>query len=200
MSAGWSTQDGDTFWSHRSSHSILRYEVSDRRLHQVLTNVVISATALSKVKDIPSSVSTTWRRQTAKPLSLPKRLRTSGWVRLQSWSYCGKCEMFEPRKLQPSFARRTPTLLHTASKCGNATYTVPSVDDVPLVLCHITPEEQHILSPFEIHCGEYVCHFKGYCQRTGPFRVSWCATLVEQKIHALRDQLQKQRCLQPRSF
>ena len=90
--------------------------------------------------------------------------------------------MLEPRKLQPSFPRRTPTLFHSSCECGNSTYTVPSVDDAPLVLRRLTPEEQRILSPFKIHCGEYVRHFNGYRQRTGPFRLSWCPTLVAQKI------------------
>lgn len=37
-------------------------------------------------------------------------------------------------------------------------------------------------SPFDIHCGDYVRIFNGYRQRTGPFRISWCRELVQQKI------------------
>ena len=113
------------------------------------------------------------------------------WSKYQSWTYYPKYLLLEPRKLPPTFARRTAAPPHRACKCGHGTYTVPTVDDVPLVLRCITTEDQHILSPFDIHCGEYSRHFNGYRQRTGPFTVNWCRTLVAEKIDNIADSCRK---------
>ena len=51
-----------------------------------------------------------------------------------------------------------------------------------LLLRNVTIEDQRLLSPFDIHCGDYVRMFNGYRQRTGPFRISWSRELVQQKI------------------
>lgn len=66
-------------------------------------------------------------------------------------------------------------------------YVVPSLNDVPLLLHNVTKEGQRLLSPFEIHCGDYVRMFNGYRQRTGPFRMSWCKQMVQQKISLVED-------------
>jgi len=115
------------------------------------------------------------------------------WCEFQSWTFCQKCQMLEPRKLQPSFARRTPTPLNNSCKCGNRIYTVPCVEDVPIILRSLSPQDQRLLSPFDIHCGDYVRHFNGYRQRTEPFRVTWCPTLVADKIEAVADHCRKER-------
>ena len=104
------------------------------------------------------------------------------WARYQSWTFCDKCGKLEPRKLLPAFRRRAPTPLNKTCKCSNATYVVPDVDDVPLLLRNVTIEDQRLLSPFDVHCGDYVRMFNGYRQRTGPFRISWSKELVQQKI------------------
>ena len=116
------------------------------------------------------------------------------WLQYQSWTYCPKCNMLEPHKLQPSFARRTATTIHARCKCGNGVYTVPSVDNVPIILRSLSLEDQRVLSPFEVHCGDYSR------QRTGPFRVTWCLTLVTQKIEAIPDARRKQLLFQAYNF
>lgn len=47
------------------------------------------------------------------------------------------------------------------------------------------------LRPFEIHCGDYKRMMHGYRQRTGPFRVTWCPVLVEDKIDSIEDHCRK---------
>ena len=93
-------------------------------------------------------------------------------------TFCEKCGKLEPRKLLPAFRRRAPTPLHNTCKCSHRNYVVPDVDDVPLLLRNVTIEEQRVLSPFDIHCGDYVRMFNGYRQRTGPFRISWITGAV----------------------
>ena len=104
------------------------------------------------------------------------------WAQFQSWTFCDTCGKLEPTKLLPAFRRKTATSLHNTCKCSNATYVVPSLDDVPFLLRNVTIEDQRLLSPFEIHSGDYVRMFNGYRQRTGPFRVTWCKQMVQQKI------------------
>lgn len=87
-------------------------------------------------------------------------------------------------------------LLHsTACKCSRGIYQVPNTDDVPLLLCTLTVEDQRVLSPFEVHCGQYRRIFNGYRQRTGPFRVSWCTSIVREKIEDIADENRRDRLL-----
>ena len=109
------------------------------------------------------------------------------WARFQSWTFCDKCGKLEVRKLLPTFRRRAPTPLNHTCKCSTATYVVPDVDDVPLLLRNVTIQDQRVLSPFDIHCGDYVRMFNGYRQRSGPFRISWSGELVQQKISRVED-------------
>ena len=64
---------------------------------------------------------------------------------------------------------------------------MPATDDVPLVLRTLTIEDQRLLSPFNVHIGDYRRMFNGYRQRTGPFRVSWTTTLVRETIEQIAD-------------
>ena len=75
-----------------------------------------------------------------------------------------------------------------------------SVDDIPILLRSLLIDDQHVLSPFEVHCREYSRHFNRYCQHTGPFRVTWCPTLVTQEIEAIPDARRKQQLFQAYDF
>ena len=101
----------------------------------------------------------------------------------------------DPRKLLPPFRNRRPTPLFTACKCSRGTYEVPATDDIPLVLRTLTIEDQRLLSPFNVHCGDYCRMFNGYRQRTGPFRVSWTTTLVRETIEQIADKDRRDRLL-----
>ena len=57
----------------------------------------------------------------------------------------------------------------------------------PLLLRNLAIEDQRLLSPFDIHCSDYICMFNGYRQRTGLFRISWCKQMVQQKICLVED-------------
>lgn len=147
MSAGWSAENAETFWSPRPIQSILLYDISERRVGQLEERREQRDATLENRCD-------TFIRQNhlehadGEPIIVTEESDDLAfWCQYQSWTYCPKCLLLEPRKLPPTFARRTPTLPHRACKCGNGTYTVPTVDDVPLVLRHVTSEEQRILSP-----------------------------------------------------
>lgn len=113
-------------------------------------------------------------------------LRT--WCIEKSWSFCPKCGHLAFEKLLPSFRTSTPSPLDRKCKCGNGVYTVPQPDDVPLLLRNLTTHDIRVLRPFDIHCGEYKRVVHGYRQRTGPFRITWSALTVQQKILAIEDQ------------
>ena len=116
-------------------------------------------------------------------------LRT--WCIEKSWLFCPKCGHLAFEKLLPSFCTSTPSPLDRKCKCGNGVYTVPQPDDVPLLLRNLTTEDIRVLRPFDIHCGEYKRVVHGYRQRTGPFRITWSALTVQQKILAIEDQARR---------
>ena len=64
---------------------------------------------------------------------------------------------------------------------------------MPLVLRRLTIEDQRVLSPFVVHCGEYRRIFNGYRQRTGPFRVSWSTPIVRDSIDQIQDEDRRER-------
>jgi len=49
------------------------------------------------------------------------------------------------------------------------------------------------LRPFDIHCGVYKRMVREYQQRTGPFRVTWSALLVEEKLQTVEDRTRRRR-------
>ena len=117
------------------------------------------------------------------------------WAKYQSWTFCANGGQLDPRKLLPPFRKRTAIPLFTNCKCSRGTYEVPSTDDVPLILRRLTVEDQRLLSPFDVHCGDYRRIFNGYRQRTGPFRVSWSLTPVCDRIDQIVDEDRRDRVL-----
>lgn len=87
----------------------------------------------------------------------------------------------------PSFRKCSNPLIETSCKCGREKYLVPNADSVPLVLRDFSEKDIHFPRPFDIHCGEYHRMVHGYHQRTGPFRVTWSALSVTEKIELLED-------------
>ena len=106
---------------------------------------------------------------------------------MKSWSFCENCGKLTCRKLLPSFRTSTLSPLEKSCKCGNHIYSVPQVEDVPLLLRNLTITDIRVLRPFDIHCGEYKHVIHGYRQRTGPFRVTWSALTVQDKIQGIED-------------
>ena len=173
MASGWSAQNAQSFWERRHSASIIQYPVSERRRNQLAQH---QEERDQKQEDARESFISMNRLQNADAQPLIHTEEAADlefWARFQSWTFCEKCGKLEPRKLLPAFRRRAPTPLHNTCKCSHGTYVVPDVDDVPLLLRNVTIEDQRVLSPFDIHCGDYVRMFNGYRQRTGPFRISW---------------------------
>ena len=115
------------------------------------------------------------------------------WCTEKSWAFCGKCGKLSSQKLLPSFRTRCTAPLEKNCKCGGGTYMVPQVDDVPLQLRNLSSADIRVLRPFEIHCGEYRRIVHGYRQRTGPFRVTWSALTVEEKISAIEDRVRRRK-------
>ena len=187
MASGWSSENAHSFWERRHSASLLQYPDSQRRQHQLAER---QRQRQQKQEDSEDSFIATNRLQNAdgEPLIHTEQATDLElWARCQSWTFCPKCGKLEPRKLLPAFRRKAATPLHNTCKCSNATYVVPDLDDVPLLLRNLTIEDQRLLSPFDIHCGDYIRMFNGYCQRTGPFRISWCKQMVQQKICLVED-------------
>ena len=111
------------------------------------------------------------------------------WCLTKSWSFCEKCGRLSSRKFLPSFRTTASSPLDKSCRCGNTIYSVPQVEDVPLLLTNLSANDIRVLRPFDIHCGEYRRVVHGYRQRTGPFRVTWSPLTVRDKIAALPTQV-----------
>ena len=195
MSAGWSIGDAATFWASRQATSILQYPVSMRREQQLAER---RRERLDTMQDQEDNFLQLHRLQNTHEDSIIETSQAEDlefWAKYQSWTFCANHGKLHGRKLLPPFRKRTATALFTAWKCSRSTYDVPSTDDVPLVLRRLTIEDQHVLSPFHVHCGDYRKMFNGYRQRTGPFRVSWSSTLVRDKIDKIADEDRQDRLL-----
>ena len=193
MSTGWSLGDAEAFWEQRSPEGLLQTPVTARRQRQLLERHKDREQTLQNKRETFVTEHRLQHADDASLINTEEAKNLAFWARFQSWTFCNTCGKLETRKLMPSFALKTGTCHDTACKCGNSTYCVPSVDNVPLVLRSLMPDDQRVLSPFEIHCGEYVRRFNGYRQRTGPFRVSWSTSLVTEKISVIHDADRQQR-------
>lgn len=187
MTSAWSSENGKSFWAQRPSASILHYTVSERTQEQLTERQ--EERQRKKEESRESFVAMNRLENAIGPpiIHTQEAADLEFWARYQSWTFCDKCAKLEPRKLLPAFRKKAPTAFHKTCKCSKATYAVPEVDDVPLLLRTLTVEDQRILSPFNIHCGDYVKRFNGYRERTGPFRISWCTQLVQEKILNVND-------------
>lgn len=110
----------------------------------------------------------------------------SFWIVNSSWNFCETCKSLLLEQLLPSFPNRKCSVPKSSCSCGSQRYSVPSDDQVPVLLFDMTEDEVRILRPFDIHCGESRRQYR-YKQRTGAFRVSWSKQRVEEKIHSIAD-------------
>ena len=122
------------------------------------------------------------------------------WCSQKSWSFCLKCGHLSLQKLLPSFRTSNPSPLDRKCKCGGGVYSVPQVEDIPLLLRNLSSDNILVLRPFDIHCGDYKRVVHGYRQRTGTFHVTWSALTVEEKIQAIEDHPRRLRLQQTFNF
>ena len=188
MSAGWSIGDAATFWASWHATSILQYPVSLRREQQLADRRRERVETIQDQEDTFVRVHRLQNSQEESIIETSEAEDLEFWAKYQSWTFCATYGRLDPRKLLPPFRKRTASPLFTACKCSKGTYEVPTTDDVPLILRRLTVEDQRVLSPFQVHCGDYRRMFNGYHQRTGPFRVSWCSNPVRDQIDQIVDE------------
>ena len=187
--------DAATFWASRQPTSILQYPVSLRREQQLAERRRERLEAIHDQEDTFVRIHSLQNAQKESIIETSETEDLDFWATYQSWTFCANCGKLDPRKLLPPFRNRRPTPLFTACKCSTGTYQVPATDDVPLVLRRLTIADQRLLSPFDVHCGDYRRIFNGYRQRTGPFRVSWSTTLFRKTIEQIPDKDRRDRLL-----
>ena len=195
MSAGWSIGDATTFWASRQATSILQYPVSLRREQQLADRRRERLDSIQNQEDTFVRVHGLQHADDSSIIETSEAEDLEFWAKYQSWTFCANCGLLDPRKLLPPFRKRSATPLFTNCKCSRGTYQVPSTDDVPLILRTLTVEDQRLLSPFQVHCGDYRRIFNGYRQRTGPFRVSWYSTPVRDRLDEIVDEDRRDRVL-----
>ena len=195
MSAGWSIGHATTFWASRQATSILQYPVSLRREQQLADRRRKRVETMQDQEDTFVRIHRLQHTQQRSIIETSEAEDLEFWAKYQSWTFCANDGQLDPRKLLPPFRKRTATPLFTNCKCSRGTYEVPSTDDVPLILRRLTVEDQRLLSPFDVHCGDYRRIFNGYRQRTGPFRVSWSLTPVRDRIDQIVDEDRRDRVL-----
>ena len=193
MSVPWSMEDAVSFWSSRQDMSILQYPVSLRREQQLAQRRRERLETIHEQEETFVRVHGVQQHQGESIIQTSEAEDLAFWATYQSWTFCATCGKLDSRKLLPPFRKRAPTSLFTACKCSCGTYKVPTTDDVPLVLRRLTIEDQRVLSPFVVHCGEYRRIFNGYRQRTGPFRVSWSTPIVRDSIDQIQDEDRRER-------
>ena len=196
MSAGWSIGDATTFWASRQAGSILQYPVSLRREQQLADRRRQRLDSIQNEEDTFVRVHGLQHAHHSSTIETSEAEDLQFWAKYQSWTFCANCGLLDPRKLLPPFRKRSATTLFIQCKCSTGTYEVPSTDDVPLILRTLTIEDQRLLSPFVVHCGDYRRIFNGYRQRTGPFRVSWYSTPVRDRLDEIVDEDRRDRLLQ----
>ena len=128
MSAGWSAEDGNTFWSQRSCHSLLQHPVTERRVRQLEERRDERHVNLENRRDTFTRQHHLQDADGETIIDTDEAQNLAFWVRLQSWTYCSKCSKLEPRKLQPSFALKTATHLDPTCKCGALMATDNALD------------------------------------------------------------------------
>ena len=182
-----SSDGGMELWEDRQAGQVNALEVS---LHREQQAVRSEASCLQSLENRRRRFveEYEWEDQDA-PLVIQtaETLDLRHWCREQSWSYYGECGKMSRRKLLPSFRRRNIPALETGCKCGAGVYAMPSLDDVPLLLRGLTEADVRVLRPLDIRCGKYRQMVHGYRQRTGPFRVTWSALSVCEKLDAVVD-------------
>ena len=188
MSAGWSVEHARRFWVSRVQNSILQYPVSLRREQQLTERQEERLTRMRHEEDTFCTMHSLENANDDTIIETSEAEDLQFWAIYQSWTFCDSCGKLDPQKLLPPFRKRAPSRFLTACKCRGGTYEVPSTDDVPLVLRTLTIEDQRLLSPFTVHCGNYRRIFNGYRQRTGPFRVTWSKPCVRDQIDAIQDE------------
>ena len=193
MANRWTRGDSLSFWRGRDNDAILQYNVTLRRERELERRKESRRNLLQSRRDAFFEEFNLEDADGSSVLKTPEAQDLKFWCSEQSWSYCDKCHKLARRKLLPNFRNRSPTAPENACKCGNGVYSVPTVDDVPLLLRNLTEDDVRVLRPFTIHCGEYQRHMYGYRQRTGAFCVSWCDVLVEDKIQCLEDDDRRRR-------
>ena len=195
MSAGWSIGHATTFWASRQATSILQYPVSLRREQQLADRRRKRVETMQDQEDTFVRVHRLQHTQQRSIIETSEAEDLEFWAKYQSWTFCANGGQLDPRKLLPPFRKRTATPLFTNCKCSRGTYEVPSTDDIPLILRRLTVDDQRLLSPFDVHCGDYRRIFNGYRQRTGPFRVSWSLNPVRDRIDQIVDEDRRDRVL-----
>ena len=195
MSAGWLIDDAATFWALRQQTSMLQYSVSLRREQQLAERRRQRSDTIHDQEQTFLQIHAVADNQENSIIETSEAEDLDFWAMYKSWTFCSTCGKLDPVKLLPPFRNRRPTGLFTGCKCSRGTYQVPSTDDVPLVPRRLTIEDQRVLSPFDVPCGEYRRIFNGYRQRTGPFRVSWSTALVRESIDHITDEDRRQRLL-----
>ena len=195
MSEGWSRDDAQIFWASRVQTSILQYAVSLRREQQLTQRAQERLDTISEEEDRFCRIHALHNANEDTIIQTSEAQDLDFWATYQSWTFSPCCGKLQARKLLPAFRNRAATPLFTTCKCRGGTYQVPGTDDVPLVLRTLTIADQRLLSPFDVHCGNYKRMFNGYRQRTGPFRVTWSTQLVREKIEDVADEDRQLRLL-----
>ena len=178
-------------WDGRQSMAINSHPVSLRREQEVSRSNAGRAAALERRREQFLEEYEFPDVQHESIISTPEAEHLRLWCEEGSWSFCPKCGKLCPAKLLPSFRTRKHNILDNSCKCGGTTYCVPQAEDVPLPLRNLTAQDIRVLRPLVIHCGEYKRVVHGYRQRTGPFRVSWATTSVQDKISGLDDPIRR---------
>ena len=122
------------------------------------------------------------------------------WIQFSSWTFCSKCSSLQREKLFPHYEKRPETKLSKSCYCMSNRYVVPHFSLIPDCLKCLTFSDICILRPFILHQGDYVRLPHGYRQRNGITRVSWKIESVENCIHDLQDDVQKERCFRAFQF
>ena len=108
------------------------------------------------------------------------------WMKYNSWTYCPRCASLSPKKLLPSYRRRSTNKPLANCPCEHPErYMIPSVDDIPVELRGLSRQRILALRPLIVFAGGYNREQHGYRVKDGMFYFPPDPTPVVQKIDQL---------------
>lgn len=77
------------------------------------------------------------------------------WILYNSWTYCITCNSLTSKIMPFNFAKLSKNTHSKSCNCNKFRYKVPTYDEIPDCLKHLTSQDVIVLRPFYFHFHEY---------------------------------------------
>lgn len=122
------------------------------------------------------------------------------WILYNSWTYCITCNSLTSKIMPFNFAKLSKNTHSKSCNCNKFRYKVPTYDEIPDCLKHLTSQDVIVLQPFYFHFHEYERHPHGYRMKCCPCKLRASDATVQNKINQLVDEIARERCQQAYNY